>query len=234
LRFALVSDLHIAGPGCPRQAAFLRFLSTVECDRLYLCGDVFEHWWHWGERPFDQYRPVVDALARFSLRVLPGNHDWLAPEFFQRVLGAGVGAGGVLREDWGGASAVVAHGDQADRSAGYALACAVLRGPVFRAVVDRMGNDQAWRFLGRLTGHGEVRANPGLIAAQEAWAAGQGADIVVWGHTHAPRLAVVDGRAFANIGDGVAHGTWVEFDSGRGAPDRLRLREFASPLQDRA
>ena len=125
-----MSDLHVAGPGCPRQEAFLRFLAGLECDRLYLCGDVFEHWWHWGDRPFTQYAPVVDALSRFSLAVLPGNHDWLAPEFFGRVLGATVGVDGVLREDWGGASAVVAHGDQADRSVGYGFACAVLRGAV--------------------------------------------------------------------------------------------------------
>lgn len=229
-----MSDLHIAGPGCPRQDAFLRFLSTLECDRLYLCGDVFEHWWHWGERPFVQYQQVVEALSRFPLAVLPGNHDWLAPEFFHRVLGANVGDRGLLREDWAGTSAIVAHGDQADGSVGYALACALLRGPVFRAVVDRMDNDQAWRFLGRLTGHGDVRPNPALIAAQEAWADAQGTDIAVWGHTHAPRVTRSGGRVFANIGDGVAHRTWVEFDSSRPGPDRLRLREFATPLQDRA
>ncbi len=229
-----MSDLHVAGPGCPRQEAFLRFLAGLECDRLYLCGDVFEHWWHWGDRPFTQYAPVVDALSRFSLAVLPGNHDWLAPEFFGRVLGATVGVDGVLREDWGGASAVVAHGDQADRSVGYGFACAVLRGPVFRAVVDRMDNDQAWRFLGRLTGHGDVRPKPTLIAAQLAWAERQGTDFAAWGHTHAPSSTRLGDRVFVNIGDGVGHRTWAEFDSSRDASDRLRLREFASPLQDRA
>lgn len=240
MRVICVSDLHIAGPDCPRQQSFLRFLADLSCDRLCLCGDVFQHWWHWPQRgargfqPFDQYRPVVEALSRFQLTVLPGNHDFHAPEFFAR-LGAEVpGPDGVVRTRWDGQTVVLAHGDQADCSLGYGAACSVLRGSAFRAVVDRMQNDTAWRFLGRLTGHGEVRANPGLITRQHAWAHAQGADLVVYGHTHAPEVVHVAGRTVVNIGDGVTHGTFVDFDSARPVAEVVALREFASPLQDRA
>lgn len=236
MRFVCVSDLHIAGAGCPRQRAFLAFLADLgECDRLYLCGDVFQHWWHWpsagGDRPFPQYAEVVTALSRFPLGVLPGNHDWHAPEFFAK-LGAHVpGPDGVLRTRWGGASVALAHGDQADVSAGYRAVSSVLRGAPFRALVNRMTEHQAWRFLGRLAGHGEVRENLALIAAQEAWAERQPEDVVIFGHTHAPRITR-GVRTLVNIGDGVSHATWVEYDSS--CADPLHIREFAVPLQPRA
>lgn len=252
MRFVCVSDLHLAGPQCPRQVAFLAFLDDLECERLYLCGDIFQHWWHWpgpagaaSPRPFPQYVEVIERLRRFSLGVLPGNHDWHVHEFF-RTLGAEVpGADGVLRTSWGSATVALAHGDQADDSAGYRALSAVLRGAAFRAVVNRMTPEQAWRFLGRLAGNGQVRENHALIAAQEAWALRQPEDIVLFGHTHAPRITLVAGNADArgagpaprsrtivNIGDGVSHGTWVEFDSK--AAQALRIREFAVPLHPRA
>ncbi len=232
MRVVCVSDLHIAGPGCPRQAAFLTFLTELSCDRLCLVGDVFQHWWHWGARPFDQYLPVVEALARFQLTVLPGNHDFRAPAFFA-ALGAEVpGPDGVVRTRWDGCDVVLAHGDQADRNLRYRLACGVLRGRAFSALVDRMEADTAWAFLGRLTGHGEVRPDPRLIELQRAWALDQAGEIVIFGHTHAPLVTRIGARTLVNIGDGVSHHTYVEFDSS--SLGGVQLREFASPLQDRA
>lgn len=238
MRALCVSDLHVAGPECPRQQAFLRFLaaSRGQCDLLCLCGDVFEHWWHWpgpAPRPFLQYAEVVEALRPFRLCVLPGNHDWAAPAFFAQHLDAAVpGPDGVLRTTWDGASVVLAHGDQADRSPGYRAVTATLRGPAFTALLNALSPPRAWTLLGRLAGHGDVRPNPALIAAQQDWALAQGADLVIHGHTHAPDITeVVRGSArtlAVNIGDGVRHGTFVDYDSRRA--DRVRLAEFASPL----
>ena len=247
MRFACVSDLHLAGPECPRQVGFLAFLDQLECDRLYLCGDIFQHWWHWpardgaaSPRPFPQYVEVIERLRRFSLGVLPGNHDWHVHEFFE-MLGAEMpGPDGVLRTSWGSTTVALAHGDQADDAAGYRALTAVLRGSMFRTLVNRMTPDQAWRFLGGLAGNGAVRRNPALIAAQVAWALRQPEDIVIFGHTHAPKLTLssegvggaLRARTVVNIGDGVSHGTWVEFDSQ--ARPALRIREFAVPLHPSA
>lgn len=77
-----------------------------------------------------------------------------------------------------------------------------------------------------------MRPNPALIAAQGDWALDQGAQMVIHGHTHAPAITALargSTRTVAvNIGDGVRHGTYVDYDSNRA--DRVRLAEFASPL----
>lgn len=241
-----MSDLHIAGPDCPRQQAFLRFLRELgPVDRLCLCGDIFQHWWHWPARagrpmaPLPEYAEVVEALRGWPLAVLPGNHDWHVHEFFGALGAQTPGPDGVLRTEWDGTPVALAHGDQADTSLGYGLLSGVLRGGPFRAAMDALSPERVWRFLGWLGGHGEVRENPDLIARQAAWARAQPEDIVIFGHTHAPSLVTLPGsgpgepaRQLVNIGDGVTHRTWVEYDSSW--PERLRLREFADPLHPRA
>ncbi len=248
MRVLCVSDLHIAGPDCPRQRAFLAFLAALaeegNVDQLCLCGDVFQHWWHWpgseGLVPLPQYAEVVDALRPFlpgRLVVLPGNHDWHVHEFFG-ALGATIpGDEGAVRAEWAGRRVLLAHGDQADVSVGYAALSALLRGSAFRAFVNAMSPGRAWRFLAWLAGHGEVRENSALIAAQVAWASRQPDDVVIYGHTHAPALLRVPrpekpDQIVVNIGDGVTHGTFVAFDSA--LDDPLQIREFASPLHPRA
>lgn len=238
MRAICVSDLHITGPDCPRQQAFLRLLAAEadRCDLLCLCGDVFEHWWHWPgvtPRPFPQYVEVVNALRRFHLVVLPGNHDWAAPAFFAEHLGAHVpDTSGVLRCTWEGERVVLAHGDQADRSRGYRLACSILRGAAFRHTMNALPMDTAWRVFGQISGNGDVRPNPALLATQRSWAQKQDGDLVIFGHTHAPSITQAgqgaEQKTLVNIGDGVSHHTYVEYDTTRAI--RAQIIEFASPL----
>jgi UDP-2,3-diacylglucosamine hydrolase len=238
MRAICVSDLHIAGPDCPRQQAFLRLLAAEagRCDLLCLCGDVFEHWWHWpgtAPRPFPQYAEVVDALRGFQLVVLPGNHDWAAPAFFAEHLNAAIpDDSGVFPCIWEGERVVLAHGDQADLSRGYWLASTILRGAAFRHAMNALSAERAWRVFGRLSGNGAVRPNARLLAAQQAWAQQQAGDTVIFGHTHSPSITHVTVentlKTLVNIGDGVSHYTYVEYDSTR--PDRAQIVEFASPL----
>lgn len=215
MRVVLVSDAHLAGPDDPEQGAFLRFLGGVEADLLVLGGDLFQHWWHFaipgGRTPFPAYAPVVDALRRrgIPLVVLPGNHDFHAPAYFAApgVIPAGVttpGVDGRVYCTWDGLRVLLAHGDEADTSPGYAVACALLRGRAFGALVDALGPERGWRFLGRLVGHGAVRPNPALCAAQVERAASllreAPADLVVFGHTHAPGIHTLGGGRYLNLG----------------------------------
>jgi UDP-2,3-diacylglucosamine pyrophosphatase LpxH len=207
VRVALLSDAHLAGPDDPNQRALIAFLDTLEADRLCLCGDVFQHWWHWGEAPFVQYAEVIAALRRFPLSFVPGNHDFHAASFF-RAMGADVGE--TLTYEWDGLRVHLEHGDAVDRSPGYRALSAVLRGRAFAALLDRVSPERAWSLLGRLSGHGDVRPDPRLVAAQHARAGSIDADLVVMGHTHAPEL---EGR-FANLGDWVRHHTWLLVEDG--------------------
>src|SRR5690349_15967399 len=117
MRVALLSDAHLQGPDDPNQQRLLRFLATLEVDRICLLGDIFQHWWHFGERPFPAYEPVVTALRRFPLTFVPGNHDFHAARYFRDALGAEVAP--VVTTRWDGLPVHLSHGDEVDASPGY-------------------------------------------------------------------------------------------------------------------
>jgi len=118
-RTVWISDLHLGTRGC-RAEDLSRWLKRIECDRLYLVGDIIDMWrlrnrWHW---PAEHNR-VVRRLLKLAHRgtdivYLPGNHDDAARQF------AGMEFGGIrieltaLHETVDGRSLLVTHGDQYD------------------------------------------------------------------------------------------------------------------------
>lgn len=210
MRVAVLSDAHLAGPDDPNQALLLRFLAGLQVDRLCVAGDLFHHWWDFEGRPFDEYAPVADALRRFSLAYVPGNHDWRAAAYF--------GGGPPVRETWDGLRVHVAHGDEVDHTAGYRVASAVLRSRAFARLVEALGPVRAWRLLSRIAGPvGAGSPDARLCDAQQVRAAeilADGADLVVYGHTHAPGVHALPGGTYVNLGDWVRHHTWLLVEDG--------------------
>ncbi|MGA1215938.1 MAG: UDP-2,3-diacylglucosamine diphosphatase [Candidatus Nanopelagicales bacterium] len=118
-RTVWISDTHLGTAGC-RAEDLSRFLKQVECERLYLVGDIIDMWrlkarWHW---PAEHNR-VVRRLLKLAQRgteitYIPGNHDDAARQF------AGMEFGGVrieltaLHETADGRRLLVTHGDQFD------------------------------------------------------------------------------------------------------------------------
>ncbi|MES2640604.1 MAG: UDP-2,3-diacylglucosamine diphosphatase [Myxococcota bacterium] len=216
MRVALLSDAHLAGPDDPNQQRLLRFLATLEADRLCLLGDIFQHWWHFGSEPFAAYVPVLDALRRFPLTFVPGNHDFHAARYFRDVLGAEVAP--VVTTRWDGLAVHLSHGDEVDASIGYRALSAVLRGRLFARAVDTLGPERAWRFLASVSGAPSGAPNASLCAEQIDRARAHIADghaLVVSGHTHAPGLHALSGGTYVNLGDWVTHHTWLLVRDGR-------------------
>lgn len=219
---ACFSDLHLRGRDDPSQARFCAWLDDAQVDRICLVGDIFDHWWHFGARPFDDYTPVIDRLRGRSLAFVPGNHDFHAASFFGEELGATVGV--ELVESWDHRRVELLHGDHVDRSAGYRLAAGVLRGPAFAGLVDRLGPARAWAFLRRLAGEPGGTPSPRLVALQRADARARiaaGADLVIMGHTHAAGIHGFGRAAFINLGDGLVHRSYVVVADG--LPTMLQL-----------
>lgn len=114
-----VSDLHLGSVGCQAEA-FLDFLKHVECDHLYLVGDIVDFWqlrkrWHWPQ----PHNDVIQKLLRFARKgtlvtYIPGNHDEVVRSY------CGLSFGGVevvnegLHTTANGKRFLVVHGDQFD------------------------------------------------------------------------------------------------------------------------
>ena len=63
-RTVWISDLHLGTPGC-QALALLEFLKRVECDTLYLVGDIIDGWqlkrrWYWEQ----SHNNVVQAVLK--------------------------------------------------------------------------------------------------------------------------------------------------------------------------
>lgn len=81
VRALFISDLHLGSRHC-QAAALVDFLERVQCDRLYLVGDIIDLWWMskrraafcaQQQRVFEIIRP--NARAGTSVVYVPGNHD---------------------------------------------------------------------------------------------------------------------------------------------------------------
>src|SRR3546814_121294 len=82
LRFRTVwiSDVHLGTRGCNAEL-LVDFLKSIECDTLYLVGDIIDGWrlkrgWYWPPAHNDVIRRVL-KLAKSGTHVIyvPGNHD---------------------------------------------------------------------------------------------------------------------------------------------------------------
>ena len=220
VRTVRISDLHLGTPGC-QAAALLDFLRHVECETLFLVGDIVDGWqlrrsWHWPQAHNDVVQKVLRKARRGTRVILiPGNHD----EFARRYIGHNFG-GVDVEEEWihttaDGRRLWVTHGDLFDG----VVQCAKWLAHV---------GDSLYEFTLRLNRHlNSLRARLGMRywslskylklkvkravayvgdfeAAVAREARKRGVHGVVCGHIHHAELRDVGGILYANDGD------WVE------------------------
>ncbi len=220
VRTVWISDLHLGTPGCQAQA-LLAFLRSVECETLYLVGDIIDGWqlrrqWYWPQAHNDVIQKLL-RKARKGTRVVfvPGNHD----EFARRYVGHNFGGIDVVEDavhlTADGRALWVMHGDLFD---------GVIQCAKWLAYVGDWAYETTLRFNRHLN---SLRARLGLpywslskylklkvkravsyvgdferAVAREARA--RGLDGVVCGHIHHAEMRMIDGILYCNDGD------WVE------------------------
>jgi UDP-2,3-diacylglucosamine pyrophosphatase LpxH len=244
VRTVFISDIHLGTPGC-QALALLDFLRSVECDTLYLVGDIIDGWqlrrnWFWPQAHNDVVQKLL-RKARKGTRVIfiPGNHDEFARRYVEHNFG-----GVDVAEDWlhttaDGRRLWVTHGDLFD---------GVIQCAKWLAYVG----DSLYEFTLRLNRHfNSLRARLGLpywslskylklkvkravsyvsdfeeALAREARK--RGVDGVVCGHIHHAELRDIDGVLYANDGDWVESLTaLVEHPDGR-----LEILDWAARLRE--
>ena len=220
VRTVWISDLHLGTPGC-QAVALLDFLRNVECETLFLVGDIIDGWqlrrqWYWPQAHNDVVQKLL-RQARKGTRVIfvPGNHD----EFARRYLGHNFGGVDVVGEHVhqtaDGRLLWVTHGDLFD---------GVIQCAKWLAYVGDWAYELTLRINRRLN---SLRARVGLpywslsrylklkvkravsyvgdfeaAVAREARA--RGVHGVVCGHIHHAEMRDIDGILYCNDGD------WVE------------------------
>lgn len=230
-RTVWISDLHLGTRHCNAQG-LLDFLREVECERLYLVGDIVDVWRLRREHYWPQsHNDVLQKLlrkARKGTRVtfIPGNHDQLLASF----LGV-YGNVSIKQRDLhitaDGRRLLVLHGHEFDTVIQHARWLAYL-GDVGYTLLLRI--NRPVNFLRSLLG-GEswslsayakrrVKGAVNFIGKYEhavvEFARRHRADGIVCGHIHTPAQTSLGGIGYYNCGDWVESSTaMVEHRDGR-------------------
>ncbi len=215
-----ISDIHLGTSGCNAEL-LVDFLHSVECDTLYLVGDIVDGWrlrkgWYWPAQHNEVVRRIL-KIARKGTRVvyIPGNHD----EMFRDYVGLNFGgvelATDVLHTTADGRILLVTHGDMFDSVVLYARWLAFLgdqaytlllkANVVFNAVRRRL-NLPYWSLSSYLKKKvkNAVQYIGQFEDAVARAAADLGVDGVVCGHIHCAEIRQVGQVTYYNDGD------WVE------------------------
>lgn len=139
VRTVWISDIHLGTRGCNAEM-LLDFLASIECETLYLVGDIVDGWrlsrgWYWPDAHNEVVRRVLKMAHRGTRVVLiAGNHDEMLRPY------AGMSFGGVeialeaIHVTADRRRLLVTHGDKFDGVVLYARWLAFL-------------GDQAYAFL---------------------------------------------------------------------------------------
>ena len=219
-RTVFISDVHLGAAGSSADL-LLDFLKSIECETLYLVGDIVDGWklrkgWYWPASHNDVIRAVL-KMAKHGTRVIyiPGNHDEVLRDFI------GLQFGGVtfklddVHVTADGRLLLVLHGDEFDGVVLYAKWLAFLGDGAYSLLLRGNGAvNWVRRRLGlpywSLAGHMKKRVKNAVqfisrfeeVLAQAA--AERNVEGVVCGHIHSADIRRFGDITYYNDGD------WVE------------------------
>ncbi|MEY4160335.1 MAG: hypothetical protein RLZZ136_956 [Pseudomonadota bacterium] len=219
-RTVWISDIHLGTRGC-NAAMLVDFLRSIECETLYLVGDIVDGWrlrkgWYWP----DAHNEVIRRLLKMAHRgtrvvFVAGNHDEMLRDY------AGLTFGGVelvleaIHVTADGRRLLVTHGDSFDGVVLYARWLAflgdqiygvLLRANVLFNEIRRRLKMPYWSLSAYLKRRVK-NAVQYVCSFEEAVAheaQSRGLDGVVCGHIHCAEIREIAGITYYNDGD------WVE------------------------
>ncbi len=219
-RSIFISDVHLGFKGCQAQY-LLDFLRRVECDTVYLVGDIIDLWalsrsFYWPQAHNDVIRTIL-GKAKHGTRVVyvPGNHDRIFRDHDGLVMGNVEIQREAVHQTADGRRFLVLHGDEFDsivraspwlESLGsHAYSMALTANRYVNAIRQRFGYPY-WS-LAAFMKHKVKNAVQYITGFEKALAAAareRGLDGVICGHIHRAEITEIDGMTYCNDGD------WVE------------------------
>ncbi len=238
-RTVFISDVHLGTKGCQAEL-LLDFIRHIECDTLYLVGDIVDGWklrsgWHWPQSHNDVVQKIL-RMARKGVRVVyvPGNHDDRIRDFIGVHFGGVVVARDAIHETADGRRFLVLHGDEFDGVVQHAKWLAFVGDYAYRALIaantlfNRVRRRMGFGYWS-LSAFMKTRVKNALQFVENFEAAvadearRRGVDGVICGHIHKAEMRDIDGIAYINDGDWVEScSALVEHDDGR-----LEILEWA-------
>ena len=219
-RTAFISDLHLGTRGCQAEL-LLEFIRELDCETLYLVGDIVDGWklrsgWFWPQAHNDVVQKIL-RLARKGVRVIyiPGNHDERVRDFCGAHFGGVVVARDAIHEAADGRRYLVTHGDEFDGVVQNAKWLAFLGDWSYRALLALNTHfNRARRLFGlsywSLSAFLKHRVKDAVAfidqfeTAMADEARRRGVQGVICGHIHKAEIRSLNGVQYLNDGD------WVE------------------------
>ena len=219
-RAIFISDIHLGTRGC-NAALLLDFLSSIECETLYLVGDIVDGWrlrkgWYWPDEHNEVVRRIL-KLAHRGTRVIliAGNHDEMLRSYAGMQFGGVEIATEALHVTADGRRLMVTHGDAFDGVVLYARWLAflgdkayevLLRSNVWFNAARRRLKLPYWSLSAYLKQRVKnvVQFVCDFEEAVAHAARESGVDGVVCGHIHCAEIRQIGAITYYNDGD------WVE------------------------
>lgn len=219
-RSVFISDLHLGSKDCKAEF-LLDFLRSVECEHLYLVGDIFDFWAMRKSVYWTNAQSAVVQLILYKARngvkvtYIPGNHDSLVREFCGiQYEGVAVERNAVF-DAADGRKFFVSHGDEFDVLMKHNVLTKFMGDKVYyyllslNRLTQRVRNTIGLKYWS-LSGFLKTRSKKvsGYIRRFEMAAAKRAKydhyDGYICGHIHKPGIEEIDGVLYCNDGD------WVE------------------------
>lgn len=222
LRFRAVflSDIHLGTRDCQAEK-LSAFLKRVQCEYLFLVGDIIDVWnlrrrWYWPSSHNDVVRRIIKREVKGTHVIfVPGNHDEVFRDY------DGMRFGGVeihnkyIHKTLLGERVLVVHGDEFDAvTTNHRLITAVGDWLYYVLLWMNRGVNRLRRRFGRpywsLSGFikGRVKTIVQFVSKFEEYvtrmAHDEKVDSVICGHIHQPQIRMIKDVKYCNCGD------WVE------------------------
>ena len=219
-RTVWISDVHLGFRGCSADR-LLDFLHAIECDVLYLVGDIIDvlemrRRLFWPRAHNDVVRTVLE-MARRGTKVIyvPGNHDELFRDYDGLTFGNVRVANEIIHTKADGQRFLILHGDKFDSVVrcsrfmvllGTRLYDWLLKANRVVHFIRRKLGLSYWSLAGALkhTVKNAVQYISNFEEAVAFEASSLGVDGVICGHIHRAELCELSDITYANCGD------WVE------------------------
>ena len=214
--------MHLGFRGT-QAAQLLSFLKSVECDTLYLVGDIIDLWamknkiW-WDQDSNEILRRILKMIQHGTKVVyLPGNHDEQIRNFIPFVLGEIEFVDTTIHTTSSGLRFAVLHGDQYDAVVGHMKWLAVLGHHIYDLLLmcngtlhfirTKFGYHKYWSLAAYLKSKAKKAVSfvKDFEKAVILHAVHENCNGVICGHIHTPKIYTNEsGMIYANCGD------WIE------------------------